>query len=77
MGTISGGEEGIPISMFAQVNCGPIIHSRPAQTFVVYLETIGLDQVKPATGVGAEPPDVTGVLGDFRSKKNQVDHRFW
>ena len=53
----------------------PIIHAGAAQPLVVYLETIGPNEVKAATGVGAQPPDVAGVLRNLGTEEYEVNHR--
>ena len=54
----------------------PIIHAGAAEALVVYLETIGTHEVKATVGVGAQAPDVAGVLGNLGPKKYEVNHRW-
>ena len=74
-GTFFSSKEGIPIVVLLEVERMPVIHAGSTQPLVVYLETIGPNEVKAATGVGAQPPDVAGVLRNLGTEEYEVNHR--
>ena len=75
LGTILGSKKNVPIVVLVEVERMPVVHTRSAEALVVYLEAIGSNEVKATTDVGAQPPDVTGVLRNLGTKEDEVNHR--
>ena len=69
------GKEGIPVIMFEKIERMPVVHAGPTKSLVVYLESIGPDEMESAIGVSTQTSDVAGVLGNLGSEQYEVDQR--
>jgi hypothetical protein len=54
----------------------PIVHSRTPEVGFREAEAQGFDQVKGAVETHANPPNCSGVMGDFRVNEDNM-YRRW
>lgn len=64
----------VPTLMVVHVQSLPIVHSSPLQVTIRDAKTQRMNQVKPRVRHSAKPAHIAGVLGDFRFKKDDMDH---
>ena len=53
----------------------PVIETGAPQLAVVELEAEWLNKVQPATGIGGQAHDITGIGGNFGFKQGDMQHR--
>ena len=63
-----------PVVVVVQVEAVPVIHPAAPDLFVGNVETEGMNEMEARVGNRTEPPDVTGVLWDFRIEEDDVQH---
>ena len=68
-------ETSLPVRVNGYTHELVIIQPGAQQLLVFQRETQGLDEVQPATGIGAQSDDIAGVGGNFRLVEDYVEHR--
>ena len=67
-------QTGRVVGMPANVGKFMVIQSGALDPGIVPREAERFDQMQACTGIGTQPDDVAGVLGNFRLKQNHIDH---
>lgn len=65
----------LPVGVLMDIQRAPIIHACTPKIAIIYDITQGVNQMQPGTGQRAHPPDIAGILGNFRLKEDNVNHR--
>ena len=68
-------KKGLPVFVMPEIELLPVVHSGPPEVSIGDGETERMDQVQPKIGKGAESPDVSGVLGNLRTDKDEMKKR--
>jgi hypothetical protein len=62
----------LPGGVATDIEVSPVVHAAPLEIAVVEGEAQWLDEVEFGPGKGAQPPDISSVLGDLRLEKNDL-----
>jgi len=65
----------LPVSMLMDVQGSPIVHAGATKVSIIDDITQRMNQMQPGLRQCTHPPDVAGILGNFRLEKDNVNHR--